>query len=1414
MLASATASMQTLARMGPEVILPPVLHELAFSGASGTTAMLRAAAVPPTALYTALQSLGKSAAGAPVAVGVTDLAPFGLDFDALQQALAGAPLEAAANVAAAALVLPLPLPDGSIERFKIVEAPIMEPGLAAQFPDIKTYRGVGVDEPTAALRLDYTPLGFHAQVLSTRGTFYIDPYFRNDADGAYASYYRRDLTNANAFSCQVLGADDAETSEGSLDAIFADALPADALPAPITYGTQLRTFRAAVAADGEYTQAVGGGTVEGGQAAVVTAMNRVNGVYETELAVRLTLVANNSSLIYTNPGTDPYVNDTDDIDLNTPNINSVIGSANYDIGHVFTTASGGVAYLGVVGDVTYKGGGTTGIANPIDDAFYIDYVAHEIGHQFGANHTFNTSQDPNREAAVAYEPGSGSTIMAYAGIEDTEDLQDHSDPYFHSASIDEIRTFLGTIPSVGTTTATGNTPPTVIAGSNYTIPTGTPFVLTASGSDPDAGDTVTYEWQERDLGAARLLTSADNGSSPLFRDYVPSTSPSRMLPKLSTVLAGLSNTPAPYSSGAVERLFTTGRTSSWRVIARDNKPGGGGVSTADMTLTVVNTGSAFAVTAPNTNVTWGGGSTQTVTWNVAGTTGSGINVANVKISLSTDGGNTFPIVLAASTANDGSQAITVPTGFNLSNARVKVEAIGNIFFDIGNVDFTLLPDNNGQISGQVFEDRNSNGLFDGNDVASNGVTVFLDNNNNTILDGGDTSAVTSGAGNYSFPSLVADTYHLREVIPAGYIAIAPTGGAVDLAISGGVTTQNFANFPIVHTGTASADNYELRIPTVVPPVYSDNFNRATLAGGTYSYAGTVTGGGGTFGIVASDILQLSSGSANGVVYTTTPTSAFSGFNQKLSLNTGLLTWTFNMQQIRPDPGGLTAGAYGAAYILGASNGNFSTGGGTGYAITIGQSGTVDPITLRKFSAGINTSTPIATFTTTTSNKNHYWSIKVTYNPADDQWSLFCRDDGASAFVNPLAGGAYSAGGTVIDSTYTSTNLTQTGAYWSYANGTAQTAKFDNISLGLPTAATSQAEILVGGVVTYQIDKPLLPSLSFNLGGGDDSLIVNYNGGNPIPTGGAFYDGGAGANDTLTITGSGGADSVNLANAFAGPTAGNININDALTGAQTVEGVTFNGGVGNDLLTVVSAPASAITFNGGLTPTDTDRLSLNAGSHTFNSDFGATTANMELVLNNAGTSATLGSSQHLSLLSMTNGTVTLGQNGSRLINTDLLFVGANAKLDLKDNDMIVRSGVIGTWNGSNYSGMIGDVKRGYNGGAWDGNGIVTSMTAATASRARATLGVALAQDALSIGSLATATWNSETVTGTSVLVKYTHAGDFTLDGTINGDDYAMIDAGFSALASGYVRGDITLDGKVNADDYFWMDLDYSSKGSQL
>jgi hypothetical protein len=608
---------------------------------------------------------------------LTRLTAFALDYNGVARLLETAPQETDMTAKDSSVILAVPTPDGSLAHFRIVIANMMEPGLAAQYPDIRTIRGQGIEDPAAVLSADITSLGFHAQVLSPNGAYYVDPYYHLDFS-VYAAYRQDDEVAPAGWQDFDPGTDEAAIAEQA----------ADTTPGIVAAraGTNLRIYRVAVAGDGEYT-AFFGNTVANGQAAIVTAVNRVSGIMETELAIRLVLVANNSSLVYTSTTTDPYSNTSPSMLLtqNQSNIDSVIGSANYDIGHVFTTGGGGLAQLGVVGKAGSKARGETGLPQPVGDAYYVDYVIHEMGHEFGANHTFNTANDTsNRHAATAYEPGSGSTIMAYAGIEGSEDLQPHSDPYYHSASFDEIIAYVNSIPSIGTLTPDGNTEPTVNGGLDYTIPTGTPFALTASGSDAD-GDALTYGWEERDLGAAVLLTAADNGSSPIFRSFNPTTSPTRTFPQLSAILNG--------SNASVgEKLPAVARTAmNFRVTVRDNRAGGGGVNTDDVKLTVVNTGSPFLITSQNTGMTWTGGTTQTVTWSgSAGTSAAPINATTVNILLSTDGGNTFPITLASGIANNGSATITVPNDLASTTARIKVVPTNNIFFDINNANITIV----------------------------------------------------------------------------------------------------------------------------------------------------------------------------------------------------------------------------------------------------------------------------------------------------------------------------------------------------------------------------------------------------------------------------------------------------------------------------------------------------------------------------------------------------------------------------------------------------------------------------------------------------------------------------------------------------------------------------------------------------
>uniref|UniRef100_A0A7V2ZKE8 T9SS type A sorting domain-containing protein n=1 Tax=Ignavibacterium album TaxID=591197 RepID=A0A7V2ZKE8_9BACT len=570
----------------------------------------------------------------------------------------------------------LPMPDGSLQKFAFVESPVMSPELSAKFPQIKTYLAKGITDPFAVCRFDYTLQGFHAMILSPSGRVFIDPYSKGDLDN-YISYYSREYIKESAlFDCELL-IDESRQPEF-------DYLKENKLLTPT--GPQLRTYRLAVATTGEYST-YHGGNVPSVMSAVVTTVNRVVGVYETDLAVRMVLVPNNDTLIFLNATTDPYTNNDGFAMLsqNQTTVDARIGAANYDVGHVFSTGGGGVAYLGVVCVNGSKARGVTGSPQPIGDPFDIDYVAHEMGHQFGGNHSFNgnagSCSGGNRNASTAYEPGSGSTIMAYAGICSPQNLQNNSDPYFHVINFDEIVSYtnFGSGNSCAVITSTGNSAPTVtVPAGGFYIPKSTPFALTGSATDPN-GDALTYSWEEFDLGPAGHPNSP-SGNAPVFRVFNPTTSPTRTFPKLSSLL---SNTQV-----IGEILPSYARTLTFRLVARDNRPAGGGVNYAQMQFQVDGNSGPFLVTLPNTNVSWPGFSQQTVTWDVANTNIAPVNCASVNILLSVDGGQTYAYVLASNTSNDGSEIVTLPD-HPTNTARIKVEAVGNVFFDISNVNFTI-----------------------------------------------------------------------------------------------------------------------------------------------------------------------------------------------------------------------------------------------------------------------------------------------------------------------------------------------------------------------------------------------------------------------------------------------------------------------------------------------------------------------------------------------------------------------------------------------------------------------------------------------------------------------------------------------------------------------------------------------------
>ncbi|MBX3387960.1 MAG: hypothetical protein KF691_00750 [Phycisphaeraceae bacterium] len=596
-----------------------------------------------------------------------------LDLDKIKTQLAGAPLERrvgdGAGLRAAPVVIALPKPDGTFERFEIYESPVFAPGFSAEFPDIKTYRGESLDSPQSNVRCDVTPLGFRAQVLSAEGSYWIDPVSMGDTN-LYSTYRKSDLVKSEEWTCEVVDQPGVPQAQNP----FEDRT---------SVGPTLKTYRLACAADFEYVSFFGG-TVALGQAAVVTAVNRVNQVYENDLNIHMDLVPNNSSIVWATSA-DPYTNNSGSTMLgqNQTSLDSIIGTANYDIGHVFSTGGGGVAGLGVVCTAGNKARGVTGSGAPTGDAFWIDYVAHEMGHQFGGNHTFNGADSncgSNRAASAAYEPGSGSTIMAYAGICGSNNLQNNSDPYFHVKSFDEILTYTNSR-TCQVNSATGNNPPTVSA-SGANIPINTPYTLTASGSDPD-GDAITYCWEMYLLGNSQSATGfpsnfPDTGSNGAFqRSWNPAIPEFRQFPRNSNLLA---NT---FAFGETLPLFS--RNIPYRVSVRDNK---GGVNNTQITITVTNTSGPFVVTSPNTAVSWAGGSTQSVTWNVANTTAAPVGAANVDILLSTDGGNTYPHTLASAVPNNGSADVVLPN-IATTTARMKVQGSGKIFFDISNTNFTI-----------------------------------------------------------------------------------------------------------------------------------------------------------------------------------------------------------------------------------------------------------------------------------------------------------------------------------------------------------------------------------------------------------------------------------------------------------------------------------------------------------------------------------------------------------------------------------------------------------------------------------------------------------------------------------------------------------------------------------------------------
>lgn len=585
--------------------------------------------------------------------------------DSIKNILWKAPIEDLITGNSGGIEINIMLLNGVIDKFKVFEYLMMEPGLIQKYPGIKTFKGNSISNNFRKIRIDWTESGFRAIVTEPGLTIYIDPFQRNDTSNRII-YSVKDILLQSEFKCQIDGVINKYKPKSNRN-LIGDCI--------------FRSYRIAIATTGEYSNYFG--ATSSSQSGLVlsevtTAINRINEVFESDVAVRLLLISNTDLLFFYIPQDDPYTGDAcNHLDQNQSTTTNIIGSSNYDIGHVFGSAmeNNGCAGVGVICSNSDKARGATLKTPPTGDPFYIDYVAHEIGHQFGAHHIQNNNC--NRHLETAMEPGSGSTVMGYAGI-CAPNVQNQSDDYFHSISLQEIATEID-LNGCESIISTSNDPPIVIDFTNYTIPKSTPFVLEATASDPNQ-NPLTYTWEQWDNEVGIMPPLPTNEDGPLFRSISPTSSSKRYLPNIADLVNNI--------SPVWEVLPSITRSMEFRITVRNFNSSYGCTAEDNATISSISGSGPFVITSQNSSTTWTTGSTQTILWDVANTNNSPINCLNVEIRLSIDGGNTYPTVLLNSTSNDGAAAITVPSQIT-SEARVMVKSINNVFFDINNHDITI-----------------------------------------------------------------------------------------------------------------------------------------------------------------------------------------------------------------------------------------------------------------------------------------------------------------------------------------------------------------------------------------------------------------------------------------------------------------------------------------------------------------------------------------------------------------------------------------------------------------------------------------------------------------------------------------------------------------------------------------------------
>ena len=612
---------------------------------------------------------------------------------------------------AQAMIVSLPMPDGTYRDFSVWQTPMMPQELANKYPDIKTFTGQAVNDHRVTARLEFTLFGFSAMIYDGDNTSFVDPY-DNLHDGFYLVHYKKDETRAlsNRMKCQVKGDD--ETGPAGTGQMETGHTTLPRLAQRTFNGYNLRTYRLALSADHQYAAAATGlasPTVAQTLSKMTVSMNRINGVYNREFSVQMNFCPLEDTLIWNvasaGPnGADPFsaidANGGACLDSNQQVCTRRVGAANYDLGHVFTTGGGGISQVGVVCNNTRKAESCTGSPTPVGDGYDIDYVAHEMGHEFGSQHTFNDNANGscggNAVSSCAYEPASGATIMDYAGICPPDDIQPHSDAYFSASSLVQIQSKLaGSENACAVIASTGNKQVYIAPfTASYTIPYKTPFELIAPTAVDSAADTsTTYCWAQWNLGDFGKTLATTYLKGPIFRSYTPVASPTRVFPQLSWVLAG-SFTHVSVENAMGEKAPDTARYLTFRMACRTILNGNGVFvfpdDTVHLDVVQTTTKAGFAVTSQGTTgITYNGGDAATVTWNVVGTDVAPVSATNVVIYMSADGGLTWPDTLGTF-PNNGSASVALPNPATTSaTCRFKVKGENNVFFNVNLKNFTV-----------------------------------------------------------------------------------------------------------------------------------------------------------------------------------------------------------------------------------------------------------------------------------------------------------------------------------------------------------------------------------------------------------------------------------------------------------------------------------------------------------------------------------------------------------------------------------------------------------------------------------------------------------------------------------------------------------------------------------------------------